>query len=295
MRPATQGPLRRLSLVTLAVLLGLGVAVVVDSFTAGGLRTWLARQGVSGPYQVLGSRIDIGDRSLYLDCRGAGTPTVVLEAGMGSDSATWSAVNDRLALTTRTCAYDRAGLGRSDPRGLHTLAESAVDLETLLRVAGERGPHLLVGHSLGGAYARVFASSRRDDVVGLIMVDTFDPDLQGAWIHPLLGPLRAEYDAELDALRDLVARVDSLAWAASEAELRAASLAGLPIEFIFAARHEPRLDEQTNSVIAAAWIAARESLSPGRVRHTTAVGAGHFVHIERPDLVIDAVKRMLAK
>ena len=294
MRSPTRRTLRTLLLAVLTALMGLSVAVVVDAFTTGGLRSWLARQGVAGPYQALGRRIDIGDRSLYLDCRGAGVPTIVLEAGMGSDSSTWSAVHDRLALTTRTCAYDRAGLGRSDPRGVHTLSESAVDLETLLRAAREPGPYLLVAHSLGGAYARVFAASRRDEVVGLVMVDTFDPDLQDAWIHPLLGPLRAEYEAELDGLRDLVARVDSLDWAASEAEMRVASLAGLPIEFVFAARFEARLDEQTNSAIAAAWVAARESLSPGRVRHTTAVGAGHYVHLERPDLVIEAVQRMLA-
>ena len=294
MRSATRSTLRPLLVALLAVLVGLGAAIVVDAVTTGGLRSWLARQGVAGPYQALGRRIDIGARSLYLDCRGAGTPTIVLEAGMGSDSSTWSAVHDRLALTTRTCAYDRAGLGRSDPRGLHTLAESALDLQALLRAAREPAPYLLVAHSLGGAYARVFAGSRRDEVVGLVMVDTFDPDLQDPWIHPLLGPLRAEYEAELDGLRDLVARVESLDWPASEIEMRAASLAGLPIEFVFAARYEPRLDEHTNSVIAATWIAARESLSPGRVRHTTAVGAGHYVHLERPDFVIDAVRRMLA-
>jgi len=163
-----------------------------------------------------------------------------------------------------------------------------------LRAADVPPPYLLVAHSLGGAYARVFGASQRDDVVGVIMVDTFDPDLQSAWIHPLLGPLRAEYDAELDGLRDLVARVDSLRWAESEAELRTSSVAGLQIEFVVAARYEPRLDEQTNTRIAERWVAARDSLSPGRVRHTTAVGSGHFVHIERPEVVIEAVRRMLA-
>jgi len=291
MRSATRA---RLRLLLFAIVVGLGAAVVVDVVTAGGLGSWFARQGVAGPYQALGRRIDIGARSLYLDCRGAGAPTIVLEAGMGSDSSTWSAVHDRLALTTRTCAYDRAGLGRSDPRGLHTLAESALDLRALLRAAQEPAPYLLVAHSLGGAYARVFAGSMREEIVGLVMVDTFDPDLQDAWIHPLLGPLRGEYEAELDGLRDLVARVDSLAWAASEAEMHSAVLAGLPIEFVTAARYEPRLDERTNGLIASAWTAARESLSPGRVRHTTVVGAGHYVHLERPEFVIDAVRRMLA-
>ena len=285
---------RRLLGGLLVVLLGLGVAVAVDWMTVGNLRSWLARMGVPGPYLGLGSRVDIGGRSLYLDCRGSGTPTVVLEAGMGTGTSTWSEVHDRLARIARTCAYDRAGLGRSDPRGVHTFAESASDLANLLRAAGEPAPYVLVAHSLGGAYARVFAAGRPDEVAGLVMVDTFDPDLQDDWIHPLLGPVRAEYEAELDGLRDLVARVDSLDWPASEGELRAATDLGVPIEFIFAARFEPRLDEHTNQLIVQAWIDARESLSPGRARHTTAVGAGHFVHLERPDLVVDAVARMLA-
>ncbi len=79
----------------------------------------------------------------------------------------------------------------------------------------------------------------------------------------------------------------------SEAQLRAATLAGLPIEVLVAPRYEPRLDEATNATIADAWRAAFESLSPGRVVHTVAWGAGHNVHIDRPDLVIAAVRRIV--
>lgn len=282
-------------LASFAVLVTLGSAIVVDAVTGGRVRSWLAGQGIAGPYQALGHRVDIGGRALYLDCRGAGAPTIVLEAGMGSDASTWTAVHDRLATRTRTCAHDRAGLGRSDPRGLHTLADGALDLDLLLRAAGEPAPYLLVAHSLGGTYARVFAARDPERIVGLVMIETFDPDLQAAWIHPLLGPLRAEYDAELDGLRNLVAGVESLDWPASEAQLRAASVAGMPVEFVFAPRHEGRLDEAANATIAATWIAARDSLSPGRVRHTTANGAGHYVHLERPDYVIEAVLRMLSE
>ena len=83
---------------------------------AGGPGGWLARHQLPAPYVAGGQRFDIGGRALYLDCRGTGTPTVVLEAGSGADSSTWAAVHDELAATTRTCAYDRAGRGRSDPR-----------------------------------------------------------------------------------------------------------------------------------------------------------------------------------
>jgi len=91
-----------------------------------------------------------------------------------------------------------------------------------------------------------------------------------------------------------VSRVDSLDVPDSAAELRASDVAGLPIEVLRAPRYEPRLDEQTNTRIAAAWEAAFTSLSPGNVRWTTAWGAGHDVHIDRPDLVIEAARRLVA-
>ena len=84
----------------------------------------------------------------------------------------------------------------------------------------------------------------------------------------------------------------SLDWAASEQQLRASSFEGVPLEVLVAARHEPRLDEQTNAAIATAWREGMESLSPGRTRYEI-VYAGHNLHIERPDTVIDAVRRLV--
>ena len=289
---------RRLPRITLfgaAIAAGLLLAVVIDVARTGGLGPWLTRHRLPAPYLAAGERIDIGGRSLYLDCRGRGTPTVILEAGSGSDSGTWRAVHDELATTSRTCAYDRAGRGRSDPRRRHTLADAAADLRALLANADEPGPFVFVGHSLGGAYGRVFAAAYHGEVVGLALVDAFNPDLQEARIHPLLGPLRIEYDANLDGLRAHVTSVDSLDWTTSEMQLRASTpvVAGLPVEVIVAPRYEPRLDEPTNAAIADAWLAAFESLSPGRVTHTTAWGAGHEVQLDRPDVVIASVRRLV--
>ena len=279
--------------VGVAIVAGVVVALAVDVGRAGGPASWLARHQLAPPYLAAGERIDIGPRSLYLDCRGSGSPTVILEAGSGSDSGTWSAVHDTLAATTRTCAYDRTGRGRSDPRPRHTLADAAEDLRAVLDAAGETGPYIVVGHSLGGAYGRVFADANRAEMAGLVLVDAFNPDLQASWIHPLLGTLRGEYDVTLDGLRAHVSQVDGLDWVASEAQLRAGPLAGLPIEVLVAPRYEPRLDEATNMLIADAWRSAYESLSPGRVTHTTAWGAGHNIQIDRPDLVIEATRRLI--
>jgi len=280
--------------VGVAIVVGILAALAIDVGRAGGPASWLARHHLAPPYASAGKRVDIGPRSLYIDCRGSGSPTVILEAGSGSDSGTWSAVHDAIASTTRTCAYDRAGRGRSDGRGRHTLADAIAELRALLAAAGEPGPYIAVGHSLGGAYARAFAGTDGAGVLGLVLVDAFNPDLESDWIHPLLGRLRAEYETRLDGLRAHVSAVDGLDWPGSEAQLRATDLADLPIEVLVAPRGEPRLDDETNAAIAEAWLAALQSLSPGHVTHTVAWGAGHDIQIDRPDLVIEATRRLIA-
>ena len=184
-----------------AIATGLVVGLAIDVARSGGPGAWFARHRLPPPYAAAGRQVDIGPRSLYLDCRGSGSPTIVLEAGSGADSGTWSAVHDELATTTRTCAYDRTGRGRSDPRPRHPSPMRRPTCEPLLAAAREPGPFVLVGHSLGGAFGRVFAATYRDEVAGLVLVDAFNPDLESAWIHPLLGSLRGEYRTRLDGLR----------------------------------------------------------------------------------------------
>lgn len=288
-------PTRRLVLrLAGAVVAGLILALVLDVARAGGPAAWLARHRLPAPYVPAGRLVDIGGRSLYLDCRGEGSPTILLESGMGDGAGAWATVLDDLATTTRTCAYDRAGRGSSPSRGRHSLADDAADLRALLRVAGEPGPFVIAGHSLGGDHARIFADAYRAEVVGLVLVDAFDPDLESSAIHPLLGALRPEYERRLDGLRDLVARVEDLDWPTSEAQLRSTSLDGLVIEVLRAPRFEPRLDEPANAAIEAAWVAVYAGLSPGHVRYELAWGAGHVVQMDRPDLVIAAIGRLVA-
>lgn len=281
--------------IVMALLVGLALGVAIDVARNGGPRLWLARHGLPPPYLAAGRLVDIGPRSFYLDCRGSGSPTIVLEAGMGGGAGSWSPVLDDLAGVSRVCAYDRANLGSSDPRGTHTLADAARDLAALLEAAGERLPYLVVGHSLGAEYARTFATLYRDRVVGLVLLDPFAPDLQGRWIDPLLGALRPEYATHTDDLRALVSRVESLDWPTSEAGLRAGSVAGLPIEVLVARRYESRLDAGTNAAIAQAWRSAYESLSPGMVGYGFAEGSGHVIPVDRPDLVVEVVRGLVVR
>jgi pimeloyl-ACP methyl ester carboxylesterase len=279
--------------IVFAVVAGIALALAIDVVRSGGPAAWLGRHGIPLPYVAAGQRFDIGGRSLYLDCRGSGSPTIILEAGMGGDAGTWSHVLDDAASITRTCAYDRAGRGRSDPHERFTLADAAADLRALLDAAGEKGPFIIAGHSLGGAYGRVFAAAHRDDVAGLLLVDGFNPDLQSDYVHPLLGDLRPGYERALDGLRDLVSGVERLDWSASEVQMRTADLVGLPVNVLVPPRQESRLDEETNVALAAAWRDAFESLSPGRVDYEIAWGSDHFVQHRRPDLVVASLRRLV--
>jgi pimeloyl-ACP methyl ester carboxylesterase len=124
-----------------------------------------------------GSIVDVGGHNLYFDCVGAGSPTVVLEAGAGGSTRSWHYVQPELAKTTRTCSYDRAGLGGSgEIPGVHDAADEIRDLERLLDRADLGPPYVLVGHSYGGLVVRMFAAAHRDDVAGVVLVDAAHPD-----------------------------------------------------------------------------------------------------------------------
>ena len=123
-----------------------------------------------------GRLIDVGGRRLHLLCGGKGTPTVVLEAGASSFSIDWTLVQRELDHTTRVCSYDRAGMGWSDSSTAATRASEGSDLHTLLSVAGERPPYVMVGASRGGLLVRAFAADYPDEVLGLVLVDPASED-----------------------------------------------------------------------------------------------------------------------
>jgi pimeloyl-ACP methyl ester carboxylesterase len=146
--------------------------------------------------------IDIGGggRRIYLECRDTGSPTVVLEAGYRSSARFWSedlrkAGAPRMMVLagvsgfTRVCAYDRPGTvaplkdnvrpSRSEPVPQPRTASDAVaDFHALLLSAGVPGPYVLAGHSLGGLFVRLYASTYPPDVIGLILVDAYSERLE---------------------------------------------------------------------------------------------------------------------
>jgi pimeloyl-ACP methyl ester carboxylesterase len=126
-------------------------------------------------YPPPGQLVDVGGYRLHVYCIGEGSPTVVLEAGSGGKGViAWSLVQERMAITTRVCSYDRAGFGWSDPDPTDQPRPSlrvAQSLYTLLHNAGIDGPYVLVGHSSGGLHVRNFASQYPEEVVGMVLLD----------------------------------------------------------------------------------------------------------------------------
>jgi pimeloyl-ACP methyl ester carboxylesterase len=176
----------------LAVWIALGSRRHLESRTRAWLLypivAFLALSAVGGGYQTVrtsldhstdamaGQAYDVGGRRLHLNCTGAGTPTVVLENGMGETSAHWAWIARAAAGTTRVCAYDRAGQGWSDDVATaQDGAAIAADLHTLLERAKEPGPYVLVGHSVGGPYVMTYAAQYPNDVAGMVLLDATSP------------------------------------------------------------------------------------------------------------------------
>jgi pimeloyl-ACP methyl ester carboxylesterase len=137
----------------------------------------IARTVDQDTFPAPGKLYDVGGRRLHLDCRGEGSPTVVLSNGLGGMSAGWARITAPVAATSRVCAYDRAGQGWSEEAASpRDGVQSAADLHTLLAEAGEHGPYVLVGHSTGGTFAMTYAARYPDQVAGLVLLDSSTPE-----------------------------------------------------------------------------------------------------------------------
>ena len=129
-------------------------------------------------YPPPGKLVDIGGLRLHINCTGAGSPTVIMEAGPNDSSVIWQLVQPEISRFTRVCSYDRAGFGWSDaPNEARTSVNIANELERLLSRAAVPGPYVLVGHDFGTLDLRVFAARHRQQVAGMVFVDSVHPDI----------------------------------------------------------------------------------------------------------------------
>jgi pimeloyl-ACP methyl ester carboxylesterase len=152
------------------------VVAVMAVAAVGGVVETVGLASDQRSYTMPGRLYDVGGHRLHLHCTGSGSPTVVLMNGLGEYSPSWARIAPAVAGTTRVCAYDRAGQAWSedaaDPQdGL----AAATDLHTLLGRAGEDGPYVLVGHSIGGDYALTYGTRYPKQVAGMVLLDTTPP------------------------------------------------------------------------------------------------------------------------
>ena len=195
---------KRIFLILLIIIMGLA--------SLGATYQTVSTQADKKKYPAPGQLIDIGGYRLHLYCTGEqtnGSPTVILESGLGGTSPTWALIQPEVAKVTRVCAYDRAGLGWSDPaprgapRDGHQVAK---ELHTLLQKVNIAGPYVMVGHSSGGLYAMFFAHKYPMDVVGLVLLDSSHPD---QWLTPTAQGLY-KANARLYSITSLLARLGML-------------------------------------------------------------------------------------
>ena len=268
---------------------GVGLAPAVD---AGGTP-------VAAPGRLDGL-VDVGGgRRLYLSCVGTGSPTVVLESGLGDPAAPWFAVERAVAPVARVCSYDRANAlaagGASDPAPTpRTGADAVADLHALLVAAKVPGPYVLVGHSIGGLFARLYAHTYPDEVAGLVLVDSSHEE-QNARLEALVSPeqwaaFRQNFEGEgvdLDA-----------SFAQVRAARAAAPLPPLPLVVVTAGQPaDPSVFPPGWPVEAQArmWRELQADLAglvPGG-RHVVAERSGHYVHRTEPELVVAAIRQVI--
>ena len=149
------------------------VLVIILALLAGSGAVYQAISEANDLHRYLphGSLYDIGGYRLHLDCSGNGSPTIILDSGLGSPGLQWLLVQQELAKTNQVCSYDRAGLGWSDPGPEPRTSQQMVnELHALLQKADVPGPYVLVGHSLGGFNVRLYAHQYPAEVAAVVLV-----------------------------------------------------------------------------------------------------------------------------
>jgi pimeloyl-ACP methyl ester carboxylesterase len=262
-----------------------------------------------------------GGRKLYLECRGTGSPTVVLEAGTGDLAKIWSvapvgpgrAVLPAVARFTRVCAYDRPGtyllpheLSRSDPVAMPRSARDIViDLHSLLRAAHVPGPYVLAGHSFGGMVARLYATTYPRRIAGLVSIDAQNEYFAAAFKR-LLTPEQyaaAVLNPEPPPGLEWYKAIERLSLEVSVAQMRQAQadtpLHRMPLVVLSHSKTLPNPfglpPDYPIEALGRAFQHSQDKLAklvPG-ARHVIAAKSGHYIQLDQPRLVTREIHRVV--
>lgn len=301
-----------------------GGALLLALVVATGLQ-WLLSHLALERNPPPGELVIVSGREMHLHCDGQGTPAVILESGLPGTSLGWASVIEDIASFTRVCAYDRAGFGWSEagpkPR---TAGNVASELRDLLRTAGVNPPFVLAGHSYGGVVVQLYASQFPDEVAGMVLVDAPHPDIFAhlppghfermrsiALMPKLLGPLgvarlvmppvpTGKPDSRPSSVqateKQLLATTRSFRTMASELEVLEESMNQV-------AATPPRLGRKPLTVLTKGRRRkGLEHVDDTQERHTelsensawrVVSGAGHLIHHEDPEAVVDAIRSVV--
>lgn len=274
-------------------------------------------------YAAPGKLVVVDGRKLQVWCVGAGAPTVVFESAELASSVEWEALLPRVGQTHRACAYDRAGMGWSDPvDGARTAASFVDDARAALTAAGEKPPYVLVGHGAGGALVRAWAGAHRDEVHGLVLVDTTTAWMTTRWPQlfakirshlsrgrflAAVGLLRLGNPLHLGA-RDAALTYRARSLGAAEQLLGAAmaALPSLPVppEVPAVVLTHGRggdwagpgvVNPVDEAAIEQDWQVAQKELGKGpKASLVVAESSGHEIPVAQPDVVLQAIDKLAA-
>ena len=243
---------------------------------------------------VTNGKVDVGGYSLFLNCKGTGSPTVILDSGLDSDSNAWLTVMPRVQGSVRICAYDRAGLGRSESASKtpRTSLDMVTELHTLLNNAHLDDVYVLVGASIAGFNVRLYASEYPQEVVGIILVDASHPD-QFARFLEAMPPESPDESAELRELRrnfsEPFQSIEGMDIEASATQVRTTGLLGdIPLTVLTAgAAPSNEIDRMLDEV----WMEMQKELAAlsSNSKHIVVPNATHCIQCDDPEAVADAI------
>jgi pimeloyl-ACP methyl ester carboxylesterase len=265
-----------------AVLAGInGWSFLRNARTAASLALMLL---LAAPKVIAGrdAIVTVGGQNFHMERLGKGGPNVIFEAGLGNDTTTWKLVAAPIAAFARPVLYDRPGLGQSQPmitkKSMVTADEVVTNLRKLLEAADIHPPYILVGHSLGGLYVQMFAKKYPRQVSAVVLLDSSSAD----------APSELKTAAHLEP--GTAAFLEEEGIAESNKQVKSAGpFPDVPVVVIAATDHGPLFKSWEPTLMHLQQQLA--ALSPQGTL-VVADGSGHDIQLDRPNMVIDAVRRM---